>query len=214
MNDAGSQVELLGAGRSAPRLREAAGEAARLPRGRLPGRVRARARRRARRRRRSARRSPARRGSPRSREPALERMLAGQRARSRALRRGLRPLVPRVGAPQPGALERALAALDRVRPRGRAGGRQAGSRARAFGDDKDRVVVRRNGIPTYLLADIAYHGDKHARGFARVIDLWGPDHHGHIRAHAGGGAGARARRRLPRGADRPAGEPAVAAASR
>jgi arginyl-tRNA synthetase len=53
-------------------------------------------------------------------------------------------------------------------------------RTSAFGDDKDRVIVRGNGIPTYLLPDIAYHRDKHARGFATAIDLWGPDHHGHI----------------------------------
>jgi arginyl-tRNA synthetase len=42
------------------------------------------------------------------------------------------------------------------------------------------VIVKSNGAPTYLLPDIAYHRDKHARGFARSIDLWGPDHHGHI----------------------------------
>lgn len=53
-------------------------------------------------------------------------------------------------------------------------------RTTAFGDDKDRVIVRSNGVPTYLLPDIAYHRDKHARGFRRAIDLWGPDHHGHI----------------------------------
>jgi arginyl-tRNA synthetase len=49
-----------------------------------------------------------------------------------------------------------------------------------FGDEKDRVVVRANGEPTYFLADIAYHRDKYQRGFSKVIDLWGPDHHGHI----------------------------------
>jgi arginyl-tRNA synthetase len=53
-------------------------------------------------------------------------------------------------------------------------------RTTAFGDDKDRVVVRQNGTPTYLLPDIAYHRDKRARGFRHTIDLWGPDHHGHI----------------------------------
>ncbi len=53
-------------------------------------------------------------------------------------------------------------------------------RTTAFGDDKDRVIVRSNGVPTYLLPDIAYHRDKRARGFRRAIDLWGPDHHGHI----------------------------------
>jgi arginyl-tRNA synthetase len=49
-----------------------------------------------------------------------------------------------------------------------------------FGDDQDRVVVRRTGEPTYFLADIAYHMNKHERGFQRVVDVWGPDHHGYI----------------------------------
>jgi arginyl-tRNA synthetase len=49
-----------------------------------------------------------------------------------------------------------------------------------FGDDKDRVVVRDDGRPTYLLADIAYHREKFARGYDKVIDIWGPDHHGYI----------------------------------
>jgi arginyl-tRNA synthetase len=56
----------------------------------------------------------------------------------------------------------------------------------AFGDDKDRVVVRANGEPTYFAADIAYHADKFRRGFDRVIDVWGADHHGYIsRLYAG-----------------------------
>lgn len=50
----------------------------------------------------------------------------------------------------------------------------------AYGDDKDRVVIRDNGIPTYLAADIAYHKNKFERGFDRVINLWGADHHGYI----------------------------------
>jgi arginyl-tRNA synthetase len=56
----------------------------------------------------------------------------------------------------------------------------------AFGDDKDRVVVRGNGEPTYFAADIAYHANKYQRGFERVIDVWGADHHGYIpRLYAG-----------------------------
>jgi arginyl-tRNA synthetase len=50
----------------------------------------------------------------------------------------------------------------------------------AFGDDKDRVIRRSDGEPTYLLGDIAYHLEKARRGFRRVIDVWGPDHHGYI----------------------------------
>jgi arginyl-tRNA synthetase len=49
-----------------------------------------------------------------------------------------------------------------------------------FGDDMDRVVVRSDGRPTYLLPDIAYHRDKRARGFRRAINLWGPDHHAYV----------------------------------
>jgi len=49
-----------------------------------------------------------------------------------------------------------------------------------YGDDKDRVVIRDNGIPTYLAADIAYHRNKFERGFDHVINLWGADHHGYI----------------------------------
>ncbi|GBG58542.1 arginine--tRNA ligase 2 [Sporomusaceae bacterium FL31] len=50
----------------------------------------------------------------------------------------------------------------------------------ACGDDKDRVVIRENGIPTYLAADIAYHRDKAERGFDTLINIWGADHHGYI----------------------------------
>ncbi|NQT46374.1 MAG: arginine--tRNA ligase [Candidatus Omnitrophica bacterium] len=49
-----------------------------------------------------------------------------------------------------------------------------------LGDDKDRVVVRSSGELTYLAPDIAYHMEKRNRGFKRIIDIWGPDHHGYI----------------------------------
>ncbi|AFM02419.1 arginyl-tRNA synthetase [Desulfitobacterium dehalogenans ATCC 51507] len=49
-----------------------------------------------------------------------------------------------------------------------------------FGDEKDEVVVRGNGTPTYFAADIAYHRNKFDRGFDRVINIWGADHHGHV----------------------------------
>ncbi len=53
-------------------------------------------------------------------------------------------------------------------------------KATAFGGDKDEVLVRANGVPTYFAADIAYHADKFARGFTKAIDVWGADHHGHV----------------------------------
>lgn len=49
-----------------------------------------------------------------------------------------------------------------------------------YGDDKDRVVVRENGEPTYLAADIAYHKNKFERGFGELINIWGADHHGYV----------------------------------
>ncbi|MCK4547615.1 MAG: arginine--tRNA ligase [Candidatus Eisenbacteria sp.] len=48
------------------------------------------------------------------------------------------------------------------------------------GDDEDRVLVRSDGRPTYFLTDIAYHENKLRRGYDSVIDIWGPDHHGHV----------------------------------
>ena len=53
-------------------------------------------------------------------------------------------------------------------------------KATAFGDEKDEVVVRSNGKPTYFAADIAYHQHKFERGFDLLINIWGADHHGHV----------------------------------
>ncbi len=50
----------------------------------------------------------------------------------------------------------------------------------AFGDEKDRVVIRANGQPTYFASDIAYHKNKLERGFDMIINIWGADHHGYI----------------------------------
>ena len=84
-----------------------------------------------------------------------------------------------------GAIERALARLD---SQGRLY-RQEGAlwfRATEFGDEKDRVVVRENGQKTYFASDIAYHLEKRERGFKRLIDVLGADHHGYVaRVRAG-----------------------------
>jgi arginyl-tRNA synthetase len=53
-------------------------------------------------------------------------------------------------------------------------------RSSRYGDEKDRVVVRDNGDKTYFASDIAYHLGKFERGFARVVNVWGSDHHGYI----------------------------------
>ena len=73
-------------------------------------------------------------------------------------------------------------AIERLREAGYAYDR-AGAlwfRASEFGDEKDRVLVRENGQTTYFASDIAYHMDKLERGFHRVIDIWGADHHGYV----------------------------------
>jgi arginyl-tRNA synthetase len=53
-----------------------------------------------------------------------------------------------------------------------------------YNDDKDRVLVREDGRPTYFLADVAYHNEKIMRGYDLIIDIWGPDHHGHVKRMA------------------------------
>ena len=53
-------------------------------------------------------------------------------------------------------------------------------KASDFEDEKDRVLIRNNGIPTYFASDIAYHKEKFDRGLDRVIDIWGADHHGYV----------------------------------
>ncbi|HVY97100.1 MAG TPA: arginine--tRNA ligase [Solirubrobacterales bacterium] len=78
-----------------------------------------------------------------------------------------------------GEVESALAELDR---RGHTYRHEDALwlRTTAFGDDKDRVLIRASGEPTYLTADVAYHWDKLQRGFQRLIDVLGADHHGYV----------------------------------
>lgn len=53
-------------------------------------------------------------------------------------------------------------------------------RSTAFGDEKDRVIIRNNGQPTYFASDILYHMKKFSRGYNKIINIWGADHHGYI----------------------------------
>ncbi len=73
-------------------------------------------------------------------------------------------------------------AIDRLRRRGFLYDHEDALwfRASDFGVEKDEVLVRSNGVPTYFAADIAYHMNKFERGFDRVINIWGADHHGHV----------------------------------
>ncbi|HEX2163420.1 MAG TPA: arginine--tRNA ligase [Thermoanaerobaculia bacterium] len=77
-----------------------------------------------------------------------------------------------------GAVEEALALLEERGHTYRSEG-ALWLRSSDFGDDKDRVLIRADGEPTYLAADVAYHRDKLQRGFERLIDVLGADHHGY-----------------------------------
>ena len=103
----------------------------------------------------------------------------GHRGVARAARRALRrlddrgePARQRLGRPGDGE-------AARRRPPVRAG-RRAWFRSTAFGDDKDRVLVRSNGSRTYFAADIGYVLEKFSRGFDHLIYIWGADHHGTV----------------------------------
>ncbi len=143
-------------------------------------------------------------GSAWFRDQALERMIASQQADLRdygvsfarwyresslhagaAVEETLRALeargaVYRASVPETGAEGADAGAGGHGEGATREGGEATWLRSAAHGDEKDRVLVRGNGTPTYLLPDIAYHRDKQARGFRRAIDLWGPDHHGYV----------------------------------
>ena len=73
-------------------------------------------------------------------------------------------------------------ALDKLRANGHVFEEEGATwfRSTTFGDDKDRVLIKNDGSFTYLTPDIAYHEDKIARGFDKLINIWGADHHGYI----------------------------------
>lgn len=73
-------------------------------------------------------------------------------------------------------------ALDKLRENGHVFEEEGATwfRSTTFGDDKDRVLIKQDGSFTYLTPDIAYHQDKLSRGFDKLINIWGADHHGYI----------------------------------
>ncbi|WP_107841863.1 arginine--tRNA ligase [Metasolibacillus meyeri] len=73
-------------------------------------------------------------------------------------------------------------ALDKLRANGHVFEEEGATwfRSTTFGDDKDRVLIKNDGSFTYLTPDIAYHEDKIVRGFDKLINIWGADHHGYI----------------------------------
>ena len=110
---------------------------------------------------------------------ALEEMLAEQRADLAEFRVEFDRWLAERSLFDSGAVERTAA---RLAERGHLYEKDGALwfRSSAFGDEKDRVMRRENGQYTYFASDIAYHADKFARGFDRVIDVWGADHHGYI----------------------------------
>lgn len=79
-------------------------------------------------------------------------------------------------------------ALDELRTRGKLEEREGAIWFKMSGeeDEKDRVLVRASGEPTYFAADIAYHKNKYDRGYEKLVDIWGSDHHGYVpRVNAG-----------------------------
>lgn len=113
------------------------------------------------------------------REFALERIVASQRRDLEDFGVVFRQWyhessLHRTGAPR--------AALEALRERGHVYEADGATwfRSTAFGDDQDRVLLKTGEVPTYFLGDIAYHKDKLERGYHGAIDLWGPDHHGHV----------------------------------
>ncbi|NGM85571.1 arginine--tRNA ligase [Paenibacillus sp. 7124] len=75
-----------------------------------------------------------------------------------------------------------LRALDELRDRGEVYEQDGATwlHTTKYGDDKDRVLIKNDGTYTYLTPDIAYHRDKYARGYDKMINIWGADHHGYI----------------------------------
>jgi len=110
---------------------------------------------------------------------ALEAMLEDQREDLTAFRVGFDNWFSEASLYETGAVEKTV---QRLAERGHLYEKDGALwfRSTQFGDEKDRVVRRENGQYTYFASDIAYHADKFARGFERVVDVWGADHHGYI----------------------------------
>ncbi|MCL6606156.1 MAG: arginine--tRNA ligase [Paenibacillus sp.] len=75
-----------------------------------------------------------------------------------------------------------LNSLDELRQRGEVYEEEGATwlQTTKYGDDKDRVLIKNDGTYTYLTPDIAYHSDKYSRGYDKMINIWGADHHGYI----------------------------------
>jgi arginyl-tRNA synthetase len=175
VNDAGRQVELLGLSLEA-RLRQLDGEPVPIPEGGYPGEYLVEMARRLKAEDpRLLDRTPSER---RLTERAVAENLAGQRETLSRYRVAYTRWY-RESTLHPDKVQETLAALSAAGSTYEQDGAVWLATTR-LGDDKDRVLVRADGEPTYLAADLAYHREKFRRGYDRCLDLLGPDHHGYV----------------------------------
>jgi arginyl-tRNA synthetase len=178
VNDAGQQIEKLALSVDA-RYREAAGEALEIPEGGYHGEyVGEIAERLASENPAVASMTPGERIAF-FRDAAVDAIVAGQRADLDAYGVAFDRWFRESELVASGAVDRALESLKAT---GEAYVKEGATwlRTSPRGTNEDKVIVKSDGVPTYLLPDTAYHIDKYARGFDPVVDLWGPDHHSHI----------------------------------
>jgi len=113
------------------------------------------------------------------REDGLKRMINGQKADLREFGVEFDVWTSEKSVRQSGKMD---AVLNHIQEKNYAYKREGAVwfKSTFFGDDRDRVAIKSNGDVTYIVPDWAYHLGKSQRGFTKVIDLWGPDHHGYI----------------------------------
>jgi len=173
VNDAGRQVELLGQSVKA-RWEQAKGKDSPLPEGGYQGEYIAEV----------ASKAPPRAsswGAPDFSRFAIETLLETHREDMKAFGVSFDRWFLESELHKSGAVEKALHFLkDRGMAYENEGAVWLGTSSQGEEDDKDRVLVRSDGRPTYFLGDIAYHKDKFDRGWEELIDIWGADHHGYV----------------------------------
>jgi arginyl-tRNA synthetase len=179
LNDAGRQIRLLGESLWV-RYQEACGKSATLPEGGYEGAYLTDL----------AQALKAKKGDKLLTEPkeqvlklltqfAVEEMLSGVRADLKEMHVTFDEYFSEQSLVKNKAIDKALKKLERKQLTFEADGAYW-FRSTKFGDDKDRVLRKKTGELTYLAPDIAYHESKFGRGYARLINLWGPDHHGYV----------------------------------
>jgi arginyl-tRNA synthetase len=184
VNDAGQQVEKLALSVDA-RIRELGGEPLEIPEGGYHGEYLTDVAKAIRDADPGLRTAPAEVRLERLRTAAIDRLVTGQREDLSAFGVTFDRWFHESEVAEAGEVD---AVLERLRASGETYRKEGAEwlRTQSHGTNDDKVIVKSDGVPTYLLPDLAYHVNKFDRGFDPVIDLWGPDHHAHIaETHAG-----------------------------